>query len=233
MKKLGRFTQYTPDINPFLEDIVYSEINRVESVKAARLAELKQASAGAKLSADDASAAIESCDEILRESLESVDTDTLSRVLFFRNEKGEDWYSLLPSLANDNIKIVYDDGGYIRSISRDPQRLAPSGLSVAVLAHSEVPELLAEELAADGPDLLQRWQLVNNKVVLSPAYFTGKRDQLVTKASAKTMQWQTQLMLGIISDEDKARLKSWMIYIQALQVLDLAPGDAIEWPTPP
>lgn len=233
MKKLGRFTQYTPDINPFLEDIVYSEINRVESVKAARLAELKQASAGAKLSADDASAAIESCDEILRESLESVDTDTLSRVLFFRNEKGEDWYSLLPSLANDNIKIVYDDEGLIRSMSRDPQRLAPSGLSVAVLAPSEVPELLAEELAADGPDLLQRWMFNGKKVTLSPAYFQRKRDQLVSAISARTMTWQTQLMLGMISEENKAALTRSMLYMQELQALDLSAGDGIEWPEVP
>ncbi|MBC3946680.1 tail fiber assembly protein [Erwinia persicina] len=233
MKKLGKFTEYTPDINPFLEDIVYSEINRVESVKAARLAELKRASGGAKLSADDASAAIQSCDEILRESLESVDTDTLSRVLFFRNEKGEDWYSLLPSLASNNIKIVYDDDGLICSMSRDPQCLVPSGLSVAVLAPSEVPELLEDELAADGPDLLQRWQVIGKKVTLSPAFFQKKRDQMVRAISARTMTWQTQLLLGVISEEDKAALTRCMVYMQALQALDLSAGDDIEWPEVP
>ncbi|WP_336803732.1 tail fiber assembly protein [Erwinia aphidicola] len=233
MKKLGKFTLYTPDVNPFLEDIVYSEIERVEAIKSVRLAEIKGSPSEVKNTDELIKSAIELCDEILRDSLESVDTETLNRVLFFRNEKGDDWYSLLPSITNNNVKIAYDGEGMIRALSRDPQCLIPSDLSVAVLAPSEVPELLAEELAADGPDLLQRWMFNGKKVTLSPAYFQRKRDQLVSAISARTMRWQTQLMLGMISEEDKAALTRSMLYMQALQALDLSAGDGIEWPEVP
>jgi len=47
------------------------------------------------------------------------------------------------------------------------------------------------------------------------------------------MTWQTQLMLGMISEENKAALTRSMLYMQELQALDLSAGDGIEWPEVP
>lgn len=56
---------------------------------------------------------------------------------------------------------------------------------------------------------------------------------LLFEAQATISLWQTELQLGIISDNDKASLMLWLTYIKELQavVADAAPN--IKWPTPP
>lgn len=43
---------------------------------------------------------------------------------------------------------------------------------------------------------------------------------LLLEAQATISLWQTELQLGIISDEDKASLIAWMNYIKAVQAVD-------------
>jgi len=56
---------------------------------------------------------------------------------------------------------------------------------------------------------------------------------LISAANTKTQLWQTQLMLGIITDADKATLTTWMKYVQAVQTIDTSTAPDITWPTPP
>lgn len=56
---------------------------------------------------------------------------------------------------------------------------------------------------------------------------------LLTEASNYTQVWQTQLMLGIISDDDKLELIKWMKYHQALQGVDINAAPSITWPKKP
>ncbi|HBA6820851.1 TPA: tail fiber assembly protein [Escherichia coli] len=66
-----------------------------------------------------------------------------------------------------------------------------------------------------------------------------QRQRLLTAAQSVISDWKTELELGVISDEDKARLMQWMAYIKAVKALDLstvtdkAAYDAIEWPVSP
>ncbi|MEM8145841.1 tail fiber assembly protein [Morganella morganii subsp. sibonii] len=60
-----------------------------------------------------------------------------------------------------------------------------------------------------------------------------QKQALIAEASQKTQLWQTQLMLDIITDEDKASLKEWMLYVQEVQAVDPSLGAAVVWPTPP
>ncbi|HFS7102325.1 TPA: tail fiber assembly protein, partial [Morganella morganii] len=60
-----------------------------------------------------------------------------------------------------------------------------------------------------------------------------QKQALIAEASQKTQLLQTQLMLGIITDEDKASLKEWMLYVQEVQAVDSSLGAGIVWPTPP
>lgn len=56
---------------------------------------------------------------------------------------------------------------------------------------------------------------------------------LLTEAQETISFWQTELQLGIISDEDKASLISWMQYIKAVQAVDTSKAPDITWPVPP
>lgn len=61
----------------------------------------------------------------------------------------------------------------------------------------------------------------------------AKKQALIAEASQKTQLWQTQLMLGIITEEDKASLKEWMLYVQGVQAVDTSIAPDIIWPTKP
>ncbi|MEY1087338.1 tail fiber assembly protein [Morganella morganii] len=61
----------------------------------------------------------------------------------------------------------------------------------------------------------------------------AKKQMLVTEANQKTQMWQTQLMLGIITEEDKASLKEWMLYVQNIQAVDVFSAPDIDWPVKP
>lgn len=61
----------------------------------------------------------------------------------------------------------------------------------------------------------------------------SKRNMLIQQARDKISLWQTELQLGIISDDDKASLIAWMKYIQALNAVDTSTAPDIEWPVKP
>ncbi len=61
----------------------------------------------------------------------------------------------------------------------------------------------------------------------------SQKQALIAEASEKTELWRTQLMLGIITDEDKASLKEWMLYVQKVQALDVSTDADIIWPVKP
>ncbi|MEO3293438.1 tail fiber assembly protein [Enterobacter cloacae] len=56
---------------------------------------------------------------------------------------------------------------------------------------------------------------------------------LLLEAQATISLWQTELQLGIISDEDKASLIAWMNYIKAVQAVDTSKAPDITWPEKP
>ena len=56
---------------------------------------------------------------------------------------------------------------------------------------------------------------------------------LLLEAQATISLWQTELQLGIISDEDKASLITWMKYIKAVQAVDTSKAPDITWPDKP
>nr|WP_274370035.1 tail fiber assembly protein [Morganella morganii] len=60
-----------------------------------------------------------------------------------------------------------------------------------------------------------------------------KKQVLLAEASEKTALWRSQLMLGIITDEDKASLTEWMLYVQKVQAADTSTTSYIELPAPP
>lgn len=57
--------------------------------------------------------------------------------------------------------------------------------------------------------------------------------QLIHAAKQKSLIWQTQLLLGIVSETDKKKLAECMIYVTALQSVDTSVPMTIEWPREP
>jgi len=60
-----------------------------------------------------------------------------------------------------------------------------------------------------------------------------QKSALISEANGVTQAWQTQLLLGIITDEDKASLTEWMKYIQAVQAVNVQEAPTITWPQKP
>ena len=60
-----------------------------------------------------------------------------------------------------------------------------------------------------------------------------QKSALISEVNAVTQAWQTQLLLGIITDADKVTLTKWMKYIQAVQAVDVSESPEISWPSPP
>lgn len=56
---------------------------------------------------------------------------------------------------------------------------------------------------------------------------------LLAEAQTTISLWQTELQLGIISDDDKSSLIAWMKYIKAVQAVDTSKAPKIKWPAVP
>lgn len=59
------------------------------------------------------------------------------------------------------------------------------------------------------------------------------RQVLLAQANANTADWRTELSLGIIDDEDKAKLTAWMKYIKAVKAVDTSTAPDVSWPERP
>ena len=59
------------------------------------------------------------------------------------------------------------------------------------------------------------------------------KEALISSAKETISLWQTELQLGVISDEDKASLIVWMNYIKAVQAVDTSKAPDITWPDKP
>ncbi|MFJ5161968.1 tail fiber assembly protein [Pantoea sp. NPDC088449] len=60
-----------------------------------------------------------------------------------------------------------------------------------------------------------------------------QKSALISEANGVTQAWQTQLLLGIITEADKAALTTWMKYIQSVQAIDVSQAPNINWPVKP
>jgi len=60
-----------------------------------------------------------------------------------------------------------------------------------------------------------------------------EKSALISEANGITQAWQTQLLLGIITDSDKALLTAWMRYIQNLQSINISEPKSVSWPVKP
>lgn len=60
-----------------------------------------------------------------------------------------------------------------------------------------------------------------------------QKTNLLNAANSKISLWQTELQLGIISDDDKSALIAWIGYIKAVKAVDTSTAPEITWPQQP
>lgn len=58
--------------------------------------------------------------------------------------------------------------------------------------------------------------------------------QLLTQADAVMLDWRTELMLGEISDANRAKLSVWIAYKNEVKAVDVTSDpEHVSWPVPP
>ncbi len=147
----------------------------------------------------------------------------------------------------DKPTAVEDDQAIVRSTKDDAWETLPdyrgktaydieTGSPIAVTALGELDNMLTLLAPATGYDKWSGAAWVTDETAEQAAAVTqanAQRTALIAEASTRTQLWQTQLMLNIISDIDKALLTEWMRYIQDLQAVDITADPAIAWPAMP
>ncbi|EJY0862883.1 tail fiber assembly protein [Escherichia coli] len=147
------------------------------------------------------------------------------------SEDGKNWYEEQKNFASDTIKMVYTGDGRVVWVGKDVTGIEPRNASVI-----EVPDITANRrITAPG-----YWFYRNDEFVFDyKLKAEDERDALLKQVSIMTSDWEKDLLLGLISDEDKEKLKAWRMYAKSLQALDFSTITdktsyrAIEWPVSP
>ncbi|EOM9787008.1 tail fiber assembly protein, partial [Escherichia coli] len=121
--------------------------------------------------------------------------------------------------------------GRVVWVGKDVTGIEPRNASVI-----EVPDITANRrITAPG-----YWFYRNDEFVFDyKLKAEDERDALLKQASIMTSEWEKDLLLGLISDEDRERLKAYRIYAKSLQAMDFniitdkTSYNAIEWPVSP
>lgn len=141
--------------------------------------------------------------------------------------------------AGKSAKVrVYSEGGWQQV---DDHR----GELVYSLANREAVEIRLPGDYPDGTTPLkpatpfdywngQAWQTDTESQRLA-AVIDAENEQAarISEANSVTQAWQTQLLLGIIKDNDRTSLTAWMKYLQAVQDVDVSDVGKIAWPNKP
>ncbi|MDU1181657.1 MAG: tail fiber assembly protein [Citrobacter sp.] len=86
-----------------------------------------------------------------------------------------------------------------------------------------------------GPDGLPLWGDIHqpgHEELIQIA--DNERQRLLSNADSIMLDWRTELMLGEISDANKAKLSAWLAYKNEVKVVDVTTDpEHVNWPVPP
>ena len=111
-----------------------------------------------------------------------------------------------------------------------------TGEAVAITAPGDYPDGATTLAPATPYDTWNGSEWVTDNEAQHKADVEAAEQQkaaLLAEAQTTISLWQTELQLGIISDEDKASLIEWMNYIKAVQAVDTSKAPDITWPDKP
>ncbi|MGS8299156.1 tail fiber assembly protein [Escherichia coli] len=152
-------------------------------------------------------------------------------IVWLFSEDGKNWYEEQKNFASDTIKVAYNEKGRVVWVGKDVTGIEPTNVSII-----ELPDITANRrIEASG-----YWFYRNDEFVFDyKLKAEDERDALLKQVSIMTSEWEKDLLLGLISDEDREKLKAYRIYAKSLQAMDFSPitdkasYNAIEWPVSP
>ncbi|HCN8164414.1 TPA: tail fiber assembly protein, partial [Escherichia coli] len=134
-------------------------------------------------------------------------------IQYFRSEDGQDFYESLDKFTKKYKLCTHPETGVIYSVAEDVSRLYPVGFTIV-----EVDEL------PDGFCIEARWYYKDGEVLPVPVDYRqqaeSERARLTAIAEREISDKKTDLLLGIIGDEEKEKLTVWRIYAKSLQAMD-------------
>ena len=99
------------------------------------------------------------------------------------------------------------------------------GTQDAFIKEGLVPITRSEAMAIINPPLTHE-QLIQAA--------ENERQRLLAAADAVMLDWRTELMLGEISDANKAKLSAWMAYKNEVKAVDVTTDpEHVNWPVTP
>lgn len=152
-------------------------------------------------------------------------------LLWLFSDDGQEWHEAQEKFQPDTLKVIYVETGEVVWIGKDITSICPENKSVI-----ELPDITANRrIEASG-----YWFYRNDEFVFDHKLKAeDERDALLKQASIMTSEWEKDLLLGLISDEDREKLKAYRIYAKSLQAMDFniitdkTSFNAIEWPVSP
>ncbi|ELT9934330.1 tail fiber assembly protein [Escherichia coli] len=152
-------------------------------------------------------------------------------IVWLFSEDGKNWYEEQKNFASDTIKVAYNERGRVVWIGKDVTGIEPTNVSII-----ELPDITTNRrITAPG-----YWFYRNDEFVFDyKLKAEDERDALLKQVSIMTSEWEKDLLLGLISDEDREKLKAYRIYAKSLQAMDFSAitnktsYNAIEWPASP
>ncbi len=152
-------------------------------------------------------------------------------IVWLFSEDGKNWYEEQKNFASDTIKVAYNERGRVVWVGKDVTGIEPTNVSII-----ELPDITTNRrITAPG-----YWFYRNDEFVFDyKLKAEDERDALLQRVSIMTSEWEKDLLLGLISDEDREKLKAYRIYAKSLQAMDFSPiadktsYNAIEWPVSP
>ncbi|KAE9777954.1 tail fiber assembly protein [Escherichia coli] len=152
-------------------------------------------------------------------------------IVWLFSEDGKNWYEEQKNFASDTIKVAYNERGRVVWVGKDVTGIEPTNVSII-----ELPDITTNRrITAPG-----YWFYRNDEFVFDyKLKAEDERDALLKQVSIMTSEWEKDLLLGLISDEDREKLKAYRIYAKSLQAMDFSTitdkvsYNAIEWPVSP
>lgn len=143
-----------------------------------------------------------------------------------------------PPDAQAGMVAVYQDGSWQRVPDHRGETVYPlsGGAPVKITALGDYPADTTTQAPATTFDRWDGEKWVTDSGAQQQSLLDAaarEKSARVSEANGITQAWQTQLLLGIITDADKALLTSWMKYIQAVQAADITNAPDISWPEKP
>ncbi|EES4555982.1 tail fiber assembly protein [Escherichia coli] len=152
-------------------------------------------------------------------------------IVWLFSEDSKNWYEEQKNFASDTIKVAYNERGRVVWVGKDVTGIEPTNVSII-----ELPDITTNRrITAPG-----YWFYRNDEFVFDyKLKAEDERDALLKQVSIITSEWEKDLLLGLISDEDREKLKAYRIYAKSLQAMDFSAitdkttYNNISWPEQP